>query len=154
MAYYTQVLQPGETVKAVGTLHWTIYVRALVALLAADVMLMLALGFGAAPLHGSMVRAAAVTFVIAVAMLLVTWLNRRTTEIVVTDRRVLYKHGIVSRHTAEMNVSMIESVDVEQDVAGRVLGYGTVLIRGSGETLEKLAHVAEPVALRSAIAAG
>jgi uncharacterized membrane protein YdbT with pleckstrin-like domain len=80
--------------------------------------------------------------------------RRATTEIVVTDRRVLFKTGIVGRRTAEMNISKIETVDVLQGVWGRMLGFGTVLVRGTGAGLEPLKRVAAPVALRNAIVAG
>ena len=68
----------------------------------------------------------------ALLLLLGAWIRRRATEIVVTDRRVIFKRGLISRHTVEMNVSKIETVDVEQGLAGRIWDYGTVLIRGTG----------------------
>ena len=39
MAYYTKVLQPDETVKVVGRLHWSIYLRGLVVLAIAVALL-------------------------------------------------------------------------------------------------------------------
>jgi len=72
----------------------------------------------------------------------------------VTNQRVLYKSGIVTRHTTEMNISKIETVDVVQGIGGRLLNYGTLLIRGTGETLEPLRQVMAPLTLRNAIAVG
>ncbi len=55
-----------------------------------------------------------------------------SSEIVITDRRVLIKTGIVRRQTAEMFISKVESIGVEQGFLGRMLDFGTVRIRGTG----------------------
>ena len=149
-----EVLQPGETVKAVGRLHWTVYVQGLVLLAVADGTVFSAVRMAAGSHRDSTLYLAMAAFALALVLLLVTWLRCRGTEIVVTDKRVLYKRGIVSRRTLEMNISKIESVDVEQGPGGRLLNYGTVLIRGTGETLEPLRQVMAPLALRNAIAVG
>jgi uncharacterized membrane protein YdbT with pleckstrin-like domain len=73
---------------------------------------------------------------------------------VVTDRRVIFKRGLLSRHTVEMNVGKIETVDVEQGLAGRIWGYGTLLIRGTGAGFEPLVGVGSPLRIRNAIVAG
>ena len=80
-----------------------------------------------------------------ILLLLGAWIRRRATEIVVTDRRVIFKRGLLGRHTVEMNVSKIETVDVEQGIGGRIWGYGTVLIRGTGSSFEPLVGVGSPL---------
>jgi uncharacterized membrane protein YdbT with pleckstrin-like domain len=154
MANDDQVLQPGEIVKAVGSLHWTVYFQGLVLLAVADATVLAALRMASGTNRNSTLVLATIAFVFALLLLLVTWLRCRGTEIVITDKRVLYKSGIVGRRTLEMNISKIESVDVQQGIGGRLLDYGTVLIRGTGETLEPLAPVVAPIALRNAIAVG
>jgi len=154
MDYDKQVLQPNETVKAVGTLHWSVYAQGLVLLAAADGLVFSALRMVAGSQRDMTLRGAIFAFVLALVLLIVTWLRCRGTEIVVTDKRVLYKRGLVTRHTVEMNISKIESVDVQQGIGGRLLDYGTVLIRGTGETLEPLRQVVAPLTLRNAIAPG
>jgi uncharacterized membrane protein YdbT with pleckstrin-like domain len=92
--------------------------------------------------------------VLGLLLLLGAWIRRRATEIVVTDLRVIYKVGVLSRRTVEMNVSKIETVDVEQGLWGRIWGYGTVLIRGTGSGFEPLVGVGSPLAIRNAIVVG
>jgi uncharacterized membrane protein YdbT with pleckstrin-like domain len=75
-------------------------------------------------------------------------------EIAVTDYRVIYKSGFISRRTAEMNMNKIESVVVDQSILGRLLDYGSIHIRGTGSGLEKLNKVSDPITLRNTIAAG
>jgi uncharacterized membrane protein YdbT with pleckstrin-like domain len=154
MAYYTKVLQPDERVLVVGRLHWSIYTRPVLVL-----ALAIALGIGAFwvpdPDGQRVAWIVAAGFGVAgLLAFLAASIRRHGTEIVVTDRRVIFKRGILSRHTVEMNVSKIETVDVEQGLGARLLGYGTVLIRGTGSGIEPLRRVGHPLAIRNAIVAG
>jgi uncharacterized membrane protein YdbT with pleckstrin-like domain len=154
MPYYTRVLQPDETVKIVGRLHWSIYTRALVVLVLAVAVLALSGQLPDPDWQRYAAMAAGAIGVLGLLMLLGARIRRHATEIVVTDRRVIFKRGVLSRHTVEMNVSKIETVDVEQGLGGRILGYGTVLIRGTGAGFEPLVGVGSPIGIRSAIVVG
>jgi len=81
------------------------------------------------------------------------WFIRWITEFSVTDRRVIYKRGFINRHTAEMNMDKVESVDVDQSMFGRLLGYGTIHVLGTGQGIEHLHRIAHPIELRNAIIA-
>lgn len=151
MAYYTKVLQPGETVRAVGRLHWLIFARAMLVLLLAIVVAVASRYPKDADTQRYILVVAGFLLVLAILIFLVAWVRRNGTEIVVTDRRVIYKRGFLARHTIEMNLSKVETVDVNQTFAGRLLGYGTVLVRGTGESLEPLRHISSPLAIRNAI---
>jgi membrane protein YdbS with pleckstrin-like domain len=154
MPYYTKVLQPDETVKVVGRLHWSIYGRAVVVLAIAVALLVFSERLPDLDWQHYARMAAGVIGLLGVLLLLGAWLRRRATEIVVTDRRVIFKRGLLSRHTVEMNVSKIETVDVEQGLPGRIWGYGTLMIRGTGAGFEPLEGVGSPIRIRNAIVAG
>ena len=88
------------------------------------------------------------------------WFIRWITEFAVTDRRVIYKRGFISRHTDEMNMDKVESVDVDQSILGRLLDYGTVRDHGhrrhasETRTPRGIGRIASPpLALRNAITA-
>lgn len=154
MRYVQHVLQPGETVLHESRLHWLIYWRALL-------MLILALGVAAVYLLrvDPMVQKVALgvsLFCLAVSILATigAGIRRRSTELAVTNQRIIYKSGAFSRHTMEMNRSKVESVDVDQSVLGRIFGYGTLLIRGTGGSLEPIANIQDPLAFRSRITTG
>lgn len=163
MAYYTKVLLPDEQVRYVGTLHWSIYVRAWLWFLLA-----VAAGIAAWYLRTATIPngdpsenvtfyaaagAAALFLILGLLALLSAWARRTTTEIVVTDRRIIFKEGFIRRRTLEMNMTKVETVDVIQSIWGRVLNYGTVIIRGVGSSYEPLPRVARPLDLRTAIVA-
>jgi uncharacterized membrane protein YdbT with pleckstrin-like domain len=89
--------------------------------------------------------------VIPLGILVSAAVTVRTSELVITDRRVLIKVGFIQRHTFEMFISKIESVAVFQSMLGRVFNYGTVEIRGTGGSSESFATIAEPLPFRDAI---
>ncbi len=163
MAYYTKVLLPDEKPLVVGRLHWAIFLKSwlwfAVAIAAGILAFYLyhnqdvdvsgdhdlpALAAGAV---------AAVSLIVALMSFLAALIRRASTEIVVTDRRIIFKEGIIRRRTMEMNMNKVETVDVVQTIAGRVFNFGTVLIRGVGSSYEPIGMVADPLALRTAIVA-
>ncbi len=75
----------------------------------------------------------------------------RTSELLITDRRVIIKVGWLQRRTLEMFISKIESVAVHQPLFGRMFGYGTVVIRGTGGSAEPFSKIAAPIEFRNAI---
>jgi hypothetical protein len=89
--------------------------------------------------------------VIPVAIVASAALTVRTSELVITDRRVLIKVGFIRRQTFEMFISKIESVAVAQGMIGRFFNYGTVEIRGTGGSSESFATIAAPLQFRDAI---
>jgi len=89
--------------------------------------------------------------IIPIGILASATVTIKTSELVITDRRVLIKVGFIQRHTFEMFISKIESVAVFQSMFGRLLNYGTVEIRGTGGSSESFATIAAPLAFRDAI---
>jgi uncharacterized membrane protein YdbT with pleckstrin-like domain len=151
-SYVAEVLQPNETVRYDGSLHWIIYLPG-IALLAFGIAGLLGVLTLAHDAPGYRIYSTIVYVALGVGALHLfsAWLKQWTTEIAVTDRRVIYKTGLISRRTVEMNMDKVESVDVTQDIFGRIFNYGTVLIRGTGASLEPLSTIASPLALRNAI---
>jgi len=150
MGYVERVLQPGEQIIHRARLHWLIYGRAAL-LLAIAVALAVGAHYAPENLRQTAGYAAIAAAALGILALIGAAIRRATTELVVTDHRVIFKRGVVSRHTVEMNRSKIESVDVDQSLLGRLLGYGTVVVRGTGGSLEPLANIEAPLALRSRI---
>ena len=152
MSYVDRILEPGETVRYRTTLSWTIFAPAIALAAAAAAAAILAAIYSdmvAIGLFGAIVLALA-----ALATFVPAWLRRWTTEIAVTDRRIILKRGLIRRHTIEMNMQKVESVDIDQSLAGRLFNYGNVAIRGTGSTFETLRTIDAPLKLRTTVTAG
>src|SRR6185312_10046581 len=108
MSYATSVLQPGEQIIMVGRLHWIAYWHAI---------LFLVLGTGLVwwewakwPNHDVLISGTAIVFgVLFLVSFIRAWFVRWITEIAVTNRRIIYKRGFITRHTAEMNMDKVAS---------------------------------------------
>ncbi len=150
MGYVDQILEPGETVRYRTTLSWTIYARGAAVGLASLVCAYLSFKFAIAWLSAVGVALA----VIACVALCLAALKRASTEIAVTDRRIVFKRGVVRRHTVEMNMAKVESVDVDQTLMGRLFDYGDVTVRGVGSSFERLDFIDAPLRLRTTVTAG
>lgn len=122
-SYVDSNLLPNERVMHRTQLHWIIYVP--------HVLLML-VGIG---------------FV----SIIFAWLDRLTTEMAVTDRRVIFKVGWISRRTVELRLQQVEAVLVNQGIFGRLFGYGDMTVVGTGGTKETFSAVIEPLYFRNVV---
>jgi uncharacterized membrane protein YdbT with pleckstrin-like domain len=75
-------------------------------------------------------------------------LRRNATEMAVTNKRLIIKVGFLTKRTVELFLGKVESVGVEQSLLGRVLGYGSLVVRGTGGTNEPFSHVSNPLEFR------
>ncbi|MDE1903446.1 MAG: PH domain-containing protein [Alphaproteobacteria bacterium] len=154
MSYLRRILQPGETLRYVGRLHWIVYLPGLVLF---AIAVTLAAVIVAAGQLGNFVPylliALDLVMLVSLLTLLAAAVRRWTTEIAVTDRRVIFKRGLIRRHTIEMNMDKVETVDVDQSLAGRLLGYGDIVVRGTGSSIEPFRKIAAPLDFRNQVTA-
>ncbi len=75
-------------------------------------------------------------------------IRRNATEMAVTNKRIIIKVGFLTKRTIELFLSKVESVGVEQTLFGRMMGYGSITVRGTGGTNEPFIHVANPLEFR------
>jgi len=78
-------------------------------------------------------------------------IERATSEFAVTNRRVIIKVGLISRRTVELKLEKIESIGVDQSIPGRIFGYGTIVVKGTGGTNEPFRGIARPLEFRKAV---
>ena len=151
MGYVRQVLLPGERVIMTAREHWIIYVKSfLLFLLATAALILYRRYFPDAWPMWVLVR---VLYGIALVAFIRAWFGRWIREFAVTNLRVIYKKGFIWRHTVEMNIDQVESVRVDQSIFGRLLGYGTLHVLGTGQGIEHLHDIDSPLQIRSAIIA-
>ena len=151
MSYVHSVLQPGETVRFATTLHWIKFVPGLLILVLACAAYWMALR----PTSSYAVWAwvSLLLFAAAAVPLFKAWFERWTTEIAVTDRRIIHKRGFIRRETKEIALDKVESVDVDQSIFGRILDYGSISVHGTGQAIEQLKAIAAPIEFRNHVTA-
>jgi uncharacterized membrane protein YdbT with pleckstrin-like domain len=90
------------------------------------------------------------TLVVAVGLvfLIWAWVRVSSTELAITNRRVIAKFGFIKRHTVEINLDKVEALRVEQGLMGRMLNYGTIFISGAGTSVAPLPNIADPLVFR------
>ena len=152
MKYVQRVLQPGEKVLTRGRYHWIIYIPPIVYLLLS------ALAFSqiakVTPDNKVLLAIVAPCLLLSAAIsALNAWFRQWTTEIAVTNLRIVRKTGFIRRKTWEMNMDKVESVTVDQGVIGRILNYGTIHVLGTGEGVEHIHKIRAPIELRNRIVA-
>jgi uncharacterized membrane protein YdbT with pleckstrin-like domain len=86
--------------------------------------------------------------VVAIATFAFGLAKRNATEMAVTNKRVLIKTGMANRRTLDLMLSRVESIGVEESFWGRVLGYGSVIVRGTGGTPESFVMISHPQEFR------
>ena len=146
-SYVESVLAPGEKiVHRAAISHWRFLLSYLVGgacFVAAVAVLLLAQNRTDIP-----AAVAAIPLAIGIIVILSALIQRSTTELVLTDRRIITKRGLISRDTVEMNLNKVESLHVNQSLLGRMLDYGDVTVVGTGSSLEPLRGIANPLELR------
>jgi len=146
-AYITATLQPDERPLHQTHIHWIALSGAVIgAILCLIVIVPIAMFASWRGFYWAWLL-----LVIPIGIVLSAAVTVKTSELVITDRRVLIKVGFIQRHTFEMFISKIESVAVFQGMLGRLLNYGTVEIRGTGGSSESFATIAAPLPFRDAI---
>lgn len=127
MGYIEDTLSDSEQIVYEGQFHWTYYAAAWLALIFLGV------------------------FIIGIILFVQIMMRIWTTEVGVTNHRVIHKTGWISRSTDELELSSVEGVEVEQGILGRIFGYGRLIISGTGVEDVVTPLIAEPLEFRKAI---
>ena len=86
--------------------------------------------------------------VIGLFFLIAAWIKVSSTELAITNKRVIAKFGFIKRDTVEINLGKVEAVRVEQTFWGRMLNFGTILLTGTGGSIEPIPNIADPLVFR------
>lgn len=155
MSYLTSTLVPGEKVVFQTRLHWIVMLANLITALALFALgggllwyLSTHRGFDTATLLGMQITGAVLIGGGLIA-LLAGAVRRNATEMAVTNRRVVVKTGLMRRKSIEMLLNKVESIEVRESAWGRLLGYGAIVVVGSGGSSEPFHKIAHPLVFRS-----
>ena len=158
MSYVESNLVPGETVIYQTELHWIVMVGHLFIgflLLGLPGVLLLYYAFSHSEMDANTLHlteaGGAALLVCGAVVILIGVVRRHATEMAVTNRRVVIKTGLMSRKTIEMLLNKVESIEVSETTGGRMLGYGTIVMIGTGGTSEPFRQIAHPLEFRNQV---
>lgn len=165
MSYITKNLVPGETLLFETRHHWIVLLGPLLlaSLLGIPAVTLLIDAVAAKNGHGDlpalessigpggMTMFGAVLLIIAVIIFAWGVAKRNATVMAVTNRRVLIKTGMASRRTLDLMLNKVESIGVVETFMGRIFGYGSVVIHGTGGTPESFVMIAHPQQFRQSV---
>lgn len=158
MSYIDTNLVPGEKVIYQTRLHWVVMLWHLVL----GIFLLILPGIGLLvyvfqhpeieprELH-LMQGGAGALLLLGIIVLAVGLVRRSATEMAVTTRRVVVKTGLAARKSIEMLLNKVESIEVSETGMGRVMGYGTIVVIGTGGTSEPFHKIAHPLEFRNQV---
>ena len=146
MSYLDDHLLAGERIVYRAKLHWTIFLTSIVV-----VLLGIGLGIVLQVVEPGYAYAGAALAGVGLLLAIGPAIQYISSEFAVTDKRVLGKVGFIERESDETLLSKIEAIAVDQGVIGRILGFGTVTITGTGGTQEAFPRISEPLEFRRQI---
>lgn len=170
MLYVQQSLGPDEELVHIGKFHWMFTIRAFMSIfwgiVGAIVMIVVSVNlyryFGYIEpnmpfsemihiIHPGIRIAAFGVFLLGLIKFSYAMVTKATTEIAITNTRLILKRGLIARQVGEINIDRIEGVNVFQPILGRIFNYGRVIVRGMGVGEVVLPVIEDPVAFRRAI---
>jgi membrane protein YdbS with pleckstrin-like domain len=146
MGYLDDHLLDGEQIVYRAHLHWTIFGWSILV-----VLLGVALGIVLRTFDPTYWYLGAILAGIGLLLAIGPLIRYVGTEFAVTNKRVLSKTGFIQRESDETLLSKVEAIAVDQGILGRLLGFGTVRITGSGGTEDAFAGISQPLELRRQI---
>jgi uncharacterized membrane protein YdbT with pleckstrin-like domain len=150
MSYIQQSLGNGETIITYARFHKLYFAAAWLALLI-PLFLFLAAFVHAGEQIDAFTVATGLLFLLGLSFFVRVVIRQLSTEIGVTSHRFVEKHGLLSMHTNEIALPNIEGIRVSQSMLGRLLGYGTVRVEGTGIDSVTTPNIADPVGFVRAI---
>ncbi|EJB8489940.1 PH domain-containing protein [Acinetobacter baumannii] len=88
---------------------------------------------------------------IGLILIIIAIINVMTTELAITNRRIIAKSGLIRRNTIELKVNRVESLGVDQSITGRIFNFGSVVVKGTGGSHAPIPYIARPLEFRQQV---
>ena len=152
-SYVETVLLNGEELEYAGTLHWIIFVPGFAsAIFGTIVCLLTPQGLNSTHIFGFVEDMRNYFLILGVSlvmggvgMLAHAYLRFISTELAITNRRVIAKSGFISRNTFEIMLNRVEGANIDQTIWGRILNFGSIFVHGTGGGITPIDHIADPL---------
>ncbi len=152
-SYVKRAMQKDERILYIAQLHWIIYQSAFTTLVLGAlighfgfyVAEFLLGGTSWAAFVEKYIQHVGIGIVLMGALQAVfSYIRQISTELVITNQRVIAKHGWIATNSHEIMMTKVEGATIDQTVMGRICGYGTLMIKGTGGGTSPIDHVAAP----------
>jgi uncharacterized membrane protein YdbT with pleckstrin-like domain len=130
-------LMPGEKMVLSSHPHWWYFWKHVASLIVILLVFWLA-AISPSWLSGALNWLAGAALIVDVIATIIRFAQWQTTSFAVTDRRVAYQTGLISRHGVSIPINRVNNVNFHQGAIARMLGNGTVVIESAGETGESV----------------
>ena len=142
MGYVDNNLMSGENVVYKANIHWFIFVPGVLIFAIGIYLFTWDFEGGTGPILGF------IAIIIAIFSLVKAMITKITTELAVTTKRVIAKVGFIRRNTVELNHSKVESFNIDQSILGRIFGFGTIIVNGTGGGKTSIPNIDSPLVFR------
>jgi uncharacterized membrane protein YdbT with pleckstrin-like domain len=142
MAYIEQNLMNGESIVYRSHLHWIIFLWPVIWFIVA---IMLFIVGGNAAIVGTLV------FLVAIVTGISAFIKYKTSEFGITNKRVIVKVGFIRRNSLEVLLNKVEGIQVDQDILGRILGFGSITVSGTGGSRDPFHKIDAPLEFRKKV---
>ena len=146
MGYVERHLLAGERVVYKTRLHWVLFLKAALVVLGGTALMVVLRRVQDPPWLWMI---GAVVALIGLVWGLVHYVELMTSEFAVTSSRLIMKVGLISRYTTELLLAKVETIGVHQGLTGRLLGYGDLIVTGTGGAREVFRRVRDPIGFRN-----
>jgi uncharacterized membrane protein YdbT with pleckstrin-like domain len=144
MSFIEKNLANNEKIVYTAKLHWWIYGKNLLLL-----ALALIIGFNAGNSEGGKAFGGLLVFISLIG-LVGAYRRSKSSEFVVTNRRIMLKTGVLKRKLVELQLNRAEGLSVDQGIIGRMLNYGSIIVT-SGGVKEVFSPIAQPYEFKKQI---
>jgi uncharacterized membrane protein YdbT with pleckstrin-like domain len=79
---------------------------------------------------------------------LAAFIRYKSTELVITNKKIIAKFGFIRRDTIEMLLTKVESIQVRQSLLGRIMNYGSIIVSGAGNPQTPVLGISDPIQFR------
>ena len=140
MSYIDQTLLANETVQYRATVHWWTFM---------DPLTVLVPGLILSGFSSSFFSILGYVLIgLGVLGLINRYIERRFAEVVLTHKRIVFKHGFID--VVELQLNKAEAIAFQETFWGRIFGFGTIIVTTGGAT-NAYKYVKNPLAFRKAI---
>jgi len=141
MGYVDRNLMNDEKVVYKANIHWFIFVPGVVFFVIGIFL------SGSGEESGGFVFGP-LAILLAIVLLIKAFITKVTTELAITSKRVIAKVGLIRRNTVELNHSKVESFNIDQSIFGRIFGFGTLIVNGTGGGKTPIPSIDNPLEFR------